>query len=151
MVQYFGAHLGGEAAAKGGLAGDLGGGGDAEGRVQGAERPSEDVQVPRGEDDGEARGEGDGRGARVLPAQETVEHAVVLRQWLAGSGGLLRRRLRGRQVLEGGRRLCGLILDGLGDGALGENVGDVLGVGVVIHCSLIREGGRGMSEGRWRG
>lgn len=112
------AHVRGKASVKDNLAGDFSGSGDcmeirtvcssgnaageltSEDEVESLEDVLEDGDVAGEEDEGDDRGVGNGGHTRVLPAQNVVEHGVVVGQGLAGSRRLIRHFARVQDVSE---------------------------------------------------
>jgi hypothetical protein len=75
--------LRGKATSESRLSDNLRSSGSTEDHVGGLEDVADQVQVPCGEDEDERGSEGDTGSAGVLPAQQAVEHAVVVCSWLA--------------------------------------------------------------------
>lgn len=130
------AKLRGKAVVKQELAHDLGGDGNAEGHPRQLHGIAGDVDVTRGEDEGDNGDESDGRGACanqyewscvstgaaavltwVVPGQELVEERVVVRQGLSGGSGVVRSLARGSEVVELIAGLSSVDLDVLRNGA----------------------------------
>jgi hypothetical protein len=99
------------------LAGSLGENSDTQSHPGQLESVSEEIEVSNREDERDDGGIGDTRGAGVVPREQLREEAVVVRQGLAGSGGLGRSLPGSRKVGELGRGLRGLVPNILGNRA----------------------------------
>lgn len=104
------AHLAHQTLAKRHPACDFSRGADSQNHVKHLQHQPNDIQIAGAEDEDDGKGEGDGGCARVPPAQETVEHAMVMRQRLAGRRRLVGRPPCIREVCELVLRCCGLSL-----------------------------------------
>jgi hypothetical protein len=72
------AELGGKTATKSELSSNLGSHSRSKRKVEELEGVADDIEVSGGEDEDDGGGKGDTSCARVLPAQEAVEHAMVV-------------------------------------------------------------------------
>jgi hypothetical protein len=127
--------LGCDTLSKSGLSSDLCRSSTAKHDPSRLEDVADDVEVTGGEDEDDSGGERNTGCAGVLPAQEAVEHAVVVGEVLAGSGLLLRDLLRVGKVCELIARLGSLCLCLLGDGSVENCLLCVLHRGVVLDRS----------------
>jgi hypothetical protein len=91
--------LGGKATAKCQLSSNLCSSGCTKCQVEELEGVADDVEVSRSEDEEDGSSKGNAGRARILPAQEAVEHAVVIYPWLGDFAAKRFQRLPTSEVL----------------------------------------------------
>lgn len=132
-----GAQLGGKALAENEVAGKLSGSDRAEDSENSLQNIALDWDEAGKEDARDNGGEGNGGGARVLPAEEGVEERVVVGQVLAG-GSL------GVRCLAGSGQVGELVLGGCG---LSAGLVSDRAVGQVLHGLRVLNGVHGVGGG----
>lgn len=123
-----------------GLAGNLSGNSDAKDHPGKLEAPSQQIQVSNRKDEGDGGGVGNSRGTRVVPRQELGEEGVVVGQRLAGGSWVVRNLARSGEVGELVRGFLVLLLDLVGDGAVGDRIegvghGECVGVSKILRMA----------------